>query len=272
MATPTSGNFTPPATWSERARQRTYNYRAQQTFQDTLVGNDEPALPFIRPAYPGFVLRSILAAALSNCLPRVPGPEPGSPGDCVLAAAVNHGKSVPGVARAACTCVSGVLSHCTGAHAGSGFDSAAGASRGRSGFARPGPESDGWHAGWTGIVQNANRGPDSAAVFAVEALALLCRIRALRGPGFPLSVWVVGVAQTSAYARSLFSVGAGLAAGASQFKVPLRVSIMANLRGLIFGLIGGRLPAFWTQALTIVVSIIVLFSGRNVCSKEAGGD
>jgi hypothetical protein len=28
-----------------------YNYRAQQTFQDTLVGNDEPALPFIRPAY-----------------------------------------------------------------------------------------------------------------------------------------------------------------------------------------------------------------------------
>jgi hypothetical protein len=28
-----------------------YNYPAQQAFQDTLVGNDEPALPFIRPAY-----------------------------------------------------------------------------------------------------------------------------------------------------------------------------------------------------------------------------
>ena len=28
-----------------------YNYRAQQSFQDTLVGNDEPALPFIRPAF-----------------------------------------------------------------------------------------------------------------------------------------------------------------------------------------------------------------------------
>jgi hypothetical protein len=53
-----------------------------------------------------------------------------------------------------------------------------------------------------------------------------------------ISLGVVGVTQTGAYARSLLSVGAGVAAGASQFKVPLRVSIMANLRGLIFGLIG----------------------------------
>ena len=70
-----------------------------------------------------------------------------------------------------------------------------------------------------------------------------------------ISLWVVGFARTTSYARSLFSVGTGLAA-AHQF--PLRVSIMANLRGLIFGLLGTRLPAFWIQALTIAASIFVM--------------
>ena len=50
-----------------------------------------------------------------------------------------------------------------------------------------------------------------------------------------ISLWVVGFAQTTAYARSLFSVGTNVAA-VNQF--PLRVSIMANLRGLFFGLMG----------------------------------
>ena len=55
-------------------------------------------------------------------------------------------------------------------------------------------------------------------------------------------------------------IGDGGVAGLAvdQFKFPLRVSIMANLRGLIFGLMGTRLPAIWTQALTIVVSAILL--------------
>ena len=47
------------------------------------------------------------------------------------------------------------------------------------------------------------------------------------------------------------------AAAADQF--PLRVSIMANLRGLFFGLLTARLPAFWIQAVTIVASVSVLF-------------
>ncbi len=71
-----------------------------------------------------------------------------------------------------------------------------------------------------------------------------------------ISLCVVGFAQSASYARSLFSVGTGLAV-AHQF--PLRVSIMANLRGLIFGLLGARLPSVWIQALTIVASIFVLF-------------
>ena len=70
-----------------------------------------------------------------------------------------------------------------------------------------------------------------------------------------ISLWVVGFAQTAAYARSLLSVGTNMPA-ALQF--PLRVSIMANLRGLFFGLLGDRLPAFWIQVLTIVTSVLVL--------------
>jgi len=86
-----------------------------------------------------------------------------------------------------------------------------------------------------------------------------------------ISLEVFGVTQTAAYARSLFSVGSGLAAGASQFKVPLRVSIMANLRGLISGLIGGRLPALWIQGLTIGVSILVLLSVARFAARKLTG-
>src|SRR6185437_4434334 len=70
-----------------------------------------------------------------------------------------------------------------------------------------------------------------------------------------ISLWVVGFAPTVAYARSLLSVGTNMAA-ALQF--PLRVSIMANLRGLFVGLLGSRLPAFWIQALVLVASVSVL--------------
>jgi hypothetical protein len=81
-----------------------------------------------------------------------------------------------------------------------------------------------------------------------------------------VSLWVVGFAQAAKFAHSLLSVGTSVSA-ANQF--PLRVSIMANLRGLIFGLAGGRLPVLWTQALTIAASIFVLlwvaraFPGRE---------
>jgi len=70
-----------------------------------------------------------------------------------------------------------------------------------------------------------------------------------------ISLWVFGFGQSVSFARSLFSVGTGLGT-TNQF--PLRVSIMANLRGLIFGLLGARLPSVWIQALTIVASIFVL--------------
>jgi hypothetical protein len=85
-----------------------------------------------------------------------------------------------------------------------------------------------------------------------------------------ISLWVVGFAQTAAYAQSLFSVGTNLAT-AHQF--PLRVSIMANLRGLIFGLLGARLPTIWIQALTIVASILVLlWAALAVPGKQKTAD
>jgi alpha-1,2-mannosyltransferase len=70
-----------------------------------------------------------------------------------------------------------------------------------------------------------------------------------------ISFAVVGFAQSAAYAHSLFSVGTNMAA-AQQF--PLRVSIMANLRGLFFGLLGSRLPAFDIQLVTVIASMVVL--------------
>ncbi|MGH9538230.1 MAG: glycosyltransferase family 87 protein, partial [Terriglobales bacterium] len=85
-----------------------------------------------------------------------------------------------------------------------------------------------------------------------------------------ISLWVVGFAQTAAYARALLSVGTNVAA-VHQF--PLRVSIMANLRGLFFGLFGARLPAFWIQVLTIVASaFVLLWAALRVDGKKRQAD
>ena len=196
--------LSPPVTWFELGTPaNSLNYRAQQTFQDTLVGNDEPALPFIRPAYQAlfffpfsllpyrtaylaFLALNLVLLAIAFWLLGQPWKIcPKCGGRCLYwcfwCSTPLHLRSCRVRIRFCCWLFSRPLW-----------------------FRSPGPESDGWHAGRTGIVQDANRGPDSAAVFAVEALAFLCRIRALRGPGFPAVRGVVGVTQTSAYARSLF--------------------------------------------------------------------
>jgi len=85
-----------------------------------------------------------------------------------------------------------------------------------------------------------------------------------------ISLWVVGFAQTTAYARSLLSVGTNMEA-VHQF--PLRVSIMANLRGLFFGLLGARLPAFWIQASILVASVsVLLWVALAVPGKQSRAD
>jgi hypothetical protein len=73
-----------------------------------------------------------------------------------------------------------------------------------------------------------------------------------------VSLWLVGFAQARIYVRSLVAMGAGLVSPADLLRYPVPVAAMSNLRGLIFGLAGDRLSAFWIQAATIVLSGMVL--------------
>jgi hypothetical protein len=48
---------------------------------------------------------------------------------------------------------------------------------------------------------------------------------------------------------------------------------MANLRGLIFGLLGSRLPSVWIQSLTIVASIsVLLWAALAVPPRQKAAD
>ncbi len=85
------------------------------------------------------------------------------------------------------------------------------------------------------------------------------------------SIWLVGLAQTRIYVRSLVAMGASLTPRADLLRYPIPVAAMANLRGLIFGLAGGRIPAFWIQATTIVLSGLILGLVAASSFKERGG-
>jgi hypothetical protein len=233
-----------------------YDYRAQQNFQDALVGNDERALPFIRPAYQALffvpfsllpyrtaylaflalnlVLLGMAFWLLRSNMENLARVWPGLPVFVFLvfypiALALMQGQDsilLLWLLAAALLTLDQGRELTAGILVGLGLFK-------------------------------------MQIVIPIALLFLLWR-RWRFFTGFALSsslvclisLWVVGFAKTAVYARSLFSVGAGLAPGANPF--PLRVSIMANLRGLIVGLMGARLSAFWIQALTIVVSIIVL--------------
>jgi hypothetical protein len=235
-----------------------YDYRAQKKFQDALVGDDKGILPFIRPAYQAlffvpfsllpyrasylaflFVNLAVLAIAfwlLRPSMSNLSGIWQGLPVFVFLvfypvALALLQGQdSILLLALLAVAWVS--------------------LDRGRELVA-------GFLVG-LGLFK-------MQIVIPIALLFLLWRFLRFCA-GFMLStvvvslvsVWVVGLAQTVAYARSLFSVGTGLAAASDQIHYPLRISIMANLRGLIFGLGNGRLSTFSLQALTIFGSIILL--------------
>src|SRR5216684_2393187 len=249
-----------------------YDIRAQQQFQDVLVGNDEPALPFIRPAYQAllfvpfslFPYRSAYLAFLAVNL-------------ALLATAFwilrPNMKNLTRIWRGLPVVVFLVF-----------YPVALALMQGQDSIillallAAALLELEQGHERRAGIL--VGLGLFKMQIVIPIALLFLLWRRWRFFTGFALSaslvslisLWVVGLAQTADYARSLFSVGASLAAGTNQF--PLRVSIMANLRGLIFGLMSARLPAFWVQALTIVVSIIVLlwvavFAPRKLRGTEA---
>ncbi len=73
------------------------------------------------------------------------------------------------------------------------------------------------------------------------------------------SVWLVGISQAGIYLHSLIAMGSGSAARADQLRYPIAMNIMANLHGLIFGLAGARVSAFWIAAATVILSGVVGF-------------
>ena len=73
-----------------------------------------------------------------------------------------------------------------------------------------------------------------------------------------LSWWLVGSSQLHAYAHSLVSMSVGLASHFEQSKYGILPAMMPNLRGLIFGLAGGRVSMLWMQGMTIALSVLAL--------------
>jgi hypothetical protein len=239
-------------------RTQLYDYAAQTYFQNTLVSNDELALPFIRPAYQallfvpfslfsyrtaylGFLFLNLLLLGLAFMLlqPRMRGlsrvwlglPPALFLGFYPVTLALMQGQdSILLLALLAAALVSLQRNR----------DLAAGA------------------LASLGLFK-------FQIVMPIVLLFLLWRRwRFVKGFVFSatlvglLSFVTVGWAETVAFVGSLLSVGAGLPAAASEVNFPLRVSIMANLRGLIYGLADSRVPRLWLQAATMLLSFLIL--------------
>ena len=253
-------------------RTQLYDYAAQAYFQNTLVSNDERALPFIRPAYQalmfvpfsllpyrtaylGFLLLNLLLLALAFLMlqPRLRGLSrvwPGLPpalflGFYPVALALMQGQdSILLLALLAAALVSLERNR----------DLTAGALAG------------------VGLFK-------FQIVVPIVLLFLLWR-RWRFVKGFMFSAILVGLlsfitsgwAETVVFVHSLLSVGAGLPAVPGEINFPLRINIMANLRGLIYGLASLRAPQRWLQVTTLLLSSIVVISVRARGRQQPGGD
>ena len=253
-------------------RTQLYDYAAQAYFQNTLVSNDERALPFIRPAYQalmfvpfsllpyrtaylGFLLLNLLLLALAFLMlqPRLRGLSrvwPGLPpalflGFYPVALALMQGQdSILLLALLAAALVSLERNR----------DLTAGALAG------------------VGLFK-------FQIVVPIVLLFLLWR-RWRFVKGFMFSAILVGLlsfitsgwAETVVFVHSMLSVGAGLPAVPGEINFPLRINIMANLRGLIYGLASLRLPQRWLQVTTLLLSSIVVISVRARGRQQRGGD
>ena len=253
-------------------RTQLYDYAAQTCFQNTLVSNDERALPFIRPAYQalmfvpfsllpyrtaylGFLLLNVLLLALAFLIlqPRLRGLSrvwPGLPpalflGFYPVALALMQGQdSILLLALLAAALVSLERNR----------DLTAGALAG------------------VGLFK-------FQIVVPIVLLFLLWR-RWRFVKGFMFSAILVGLlsfitsgwAETVVFVHSLLSVGAGLPAVPGEINFPLRINIMANLRGLVYGLASLRASRLWLQVTTLLLSSLVVISMRARGRQQPGGD
>jgi hypothetical protein len=87
-----------------------------------------------------------------------------------------------------------------------------------------------------------------------------------------ISLWLVGFAQAKVYARSLVSMSVSLSSILDQFKYGIYPSAMPNLRGLLFGVLRGRVPGFWLQTVTIAVSAAAFILVAILAKKQLGED
>jgi hypothetical protein len=86
-----------------------------------------------------------------------------------------------------------------------------------------------------------------------------------------VSVLVTGGSQTMKFVQSIMSVGGGIAAGAGSIQFPLRISIMANLRGLVENLCASALSPETVKILIFVLSAaVILWVGVDTLEKTIG--
>lgn len=72
-----------------------------------------------------------------------------------------------------------------------------------------------------------------------------------------LSVSLVGLTQSERYMRSLISMNTSLPARANDLNYPIPIQFMANLHGLVVGISGNHVPAFWVHIGAICLSATV---------------
>jgi hypothetical protein len=248
-----------------------YDYGLQRKIQDSLVSDDERALPFIRPAYQAliFVPFSLLSyrtaylaflivnfgllvlcfMLLRDDMAKLRCEWWGLPPALFLAfypiaLAIMQGQD--SILLLACLCAALIYLR-------RGLDLAAGLLLG------------------LGLFKLQIVIPTALLFFFWRRWKFLTGFTMSAGALSTISIIITGWPQTLVFIRSLVSVGTGTNP-ADAIKFPLRVTLMANLRGLIAGIFTGQGPASWIQVVTAAVSILVLIWVVYRISRDAGAD